>query len=82
MKFKFPIDAFESCPCCKSESGIRQLSLDVYCTNCGWDSSSAFVESGAFDQLINEYEKLLEQQEKRRAQRRRARAMAKLKRAA
>lgn len=80
MKFKLPIEAFESCPGCKSSDGIKALSFAVYCTNCGWDSSSVSVESGAMDALINQYERYLERQEDRRAKKRKARAVAKTKR--
>jgi hypothetical protein len=57
-----PVDAFTTCPSCRSSSYLRELSFDVYCHGCGWDSSSAFVEAGGLDALIYEYEKSLEQQ--------------------
>lgn len=77
MKFKLPIEAFECCPACELSYGIKAVGVDVHCTNCGWHSAAAFVESGAYDCLINQYEQYLELQEKRRAQKRKERAAAK-----
>ena len=51
-----PVDAFTSCPSCGSSNYLREMSSDVYCYGCGWDSSSAFVEAGGVDDLIFDYE--------------------------
>ena len=66
---KIPRDAFDECPSCFSDAGLRSLSIDVFCTSCGWDSSSAFVDVGGLDGLMNEFEK----QEVRRRNRSQAR---------
>jgi len=57
-----PVDAFTTCPSCRSSNYLREMSFDVYCHGCGWDSSSAFVEAGGLDALIYEYEMELERQ--------------------
>ena len=57
-----PVDAFTACPSCRSSNYLREISFDVYCHGCGWDSSSAFVEAGGLDALIYEYEMELERQ--------------------
>jgi len=57
-----PVDAFATCPSCRSSNYLRKLSFDVYCHGCGWDSSSAFVEVGGLDALIYEYEMKLQRQ--------------------
>lgn len=49
-------DAFTTCPSYRSSNYLREMSFDVYCYGCGWDSSSAFVEVGGMDALIYEYE--------------------------
>lgn len=51
-----PVDAFTTCPSCGSSNYLREMSCDVYCYGCGWDSSSAFVEAGGLDDLIFDYE--------------------------
>jgi len=57
-----PVDAFTTCPSCRSSNYLHELSFDVYCHGCGWDSSSAFVEAGGLDALIYEYEMKLQRQ--------------------
>jgi hypothetical protein len=59
--------AFTACPSCCRANRLRQLSLYVYCQECGWDSASAFIESGGFDALIYEYETKLERESKQAA---------------
>jgi len=56
MKFKYPQGAFEVCPACGCGDGLRVLSVTVFCTSCGWDSSSAFVDCGGLDFLMFQYE--------------------------
>jgi hypothetical protein len=56
---RMPIHAFPVCPTCGSGESLRQVSIDVYCNSCGWDSSSAFVEAGSLDQLLYEFEEKL-----------------------
>lgn len=65
--FKLPVDAFAACPSCRSASYLNQMSIDVYCHGCGWDSSSAFVEVGGLDALIYEYEMKLQCQSEQAA---------------
>ena len=57
-----PVDAFTTCPSCRSSNYLHELSFDVYCHGCGWDSSSAFVEASGLDVLIYEYEMKLQRQ--------------------
>jgi hypothetical protein len=57
---KLPFAAIKTCPACKSDNNLRVRVLDVVCA-CGWDSSAAFVDSGAMDVLIAEWERLEEQ---------------------
>jgi len=57
-----PVEAFTACPSCRIADHLRQLSYDIYCHGCGWDSSSAFVEVGGLDALIYEYEMKLQRQ--------------------
>ena len=54
---KIPRDAFDACPSCLSDADLRSRSIDVFCVSCGWDNSSAFVDSGGLDALINEFER-------------------------
>jgi hypothetical protein len=61
-----PADAFTACPACGCQNNLRQISLDVYCHECGWDSSSAFVESGGLDQMIYDFEEMLAQEDAKR----------------
>ena len=62
-----PVDAFTACPSCRSPDYLHQMSVDVYCHGCGWDSSSAFVEAGGLDALIYEYEMSLQRQSEQAA---------------
>ena len=62
-----PVDAFTTCPSCRSANYLHQLSFDVYCQGCGWDSSSVFVEAGGLDALIYEYEVKLQRQSEQAA---------------
>jgi len=55
-KFEIIGDRFEVCPVCGERHNIRFLSITTLCDSCGWDSSNAFVDSGAFDRLIFAYE--------------------------
>ena len=64
--FRMPVDAFTACPACGCQNNLRQISLDVYCHECGWDSAAAFVESGGFDQLIYDFEEMLAEEETKR----------------
>ena len=61
-EIKLPVDAFTSCPSCCSANYLHQMSIDVYCHGCGWDSSSVFVDVGGLDELIYEYEMKLQRQ--------------------
>ena len=47
---------FETCPACHGKGCVRERSLDVYCSACGWDSSAAFVDAGGMDDLIYAFE--------------------------
>lgn len=61
-----PVDAFDACPSCGCKEGLLKNFIDVYCCECGWDSSATFVESGGMDQLIYEYEEQLALEEAKR----------------
>lgn len=67
MNFKFPQNAFDACPACRCESTLRILSVAVFCDACGWDSSAAFVDCGALDHLMFEYEEQLVERTARRS---------------
>ena len=67
-----PVEAFTACPSCRNADNLRQLSFDVYCHGCGWDSSSAFVEAGGLDELIYEYEMRLQRKSQNAAASQRA----------
>ena len=64
---KLPADAFTICPSCRSVDSLQKVSLAVYCHECCWDSSSAFVDAGGMDQLIYEYEMRLQRQSEQAA---------------
>ncbi|MGE0175122.1 MAG: hypothetical protein AB7T49_20170 [Oligoflexales bacterium] len=53
---------FTVCPACLRADHLHQISFDVFCLECGWNSASVFVESGGFDALIYAYETKLQRQ--------------------
>ena len=53
---KAPFAAIKTCPACNSGKYLRLRSFDLVCA-CGWDSSEAFVESGAMDILMAAWER-------------------------
>ncbi len=61
---KYPKDAFHVCPSCRTQEPLKQWSFNVYCAECGWDSSQSFIEAGGLDDLIYAYEASLEQKAK------------------
>lgn len=67
---KAPFAAIKTCPACHSGKYLRLRCFDVVCA-CGWDSSEAFVESGAMDILMAAWERLEVQRLKTLRQRRR-----------
>ena len=49
----------KSCPACKSEELIILDEFNILCGECEWDNSHELIDSGLFDQLIYEYERML-----------------------
>ena len=62
---RMPVEAFKICPQCQARV-IAGSAEDVYCTMCGWDSSSGFIGAGGWDEffsglncdLVEAYERL------------------------